>query len=116
MTPRQQIISILLAILVFIIILEMVRRRKLKEEYTWLWLLTGVAVVIIAVWYDLLLKITHFIGAVAPTSTVFIFALIFLLLVCLQFSVSISKLNDQVKNLAQEVTLLRAEKEKRKKD
>jgi hypothetical protein len=53
--------------------------------------------------------ITKIIGAVLPTTTVFIGALVFVLLLAVQFSVTISKLNTQVKNLVQENALLRTE-------
>ena len=105
----QKIMAILIAVTIFIVILELVRRRKLREEYSWLWLLTGGIIFILALWHGLLLRITHLLGAVLPTSTLFFCAIIFIVLLCLQFSVRISKLTDQVKNLAQELTILKAE-------
>jgi hypothetical protein len=108
MPIRQQIVAVVIAAFIFIAILELVRKRKLREEYSWLWLLTGTALVILTVWYELLIKITHFIGAVLPTSTLFFFAIIFLMLVCIQFSIKISTLTNQVKDLTQEVAILKA--------
>ena len=108
MPIRQKVVAFLIAISIFFVILELVRRRKLREEYSWLWLLTGALLVTLTIWYDLLVRITDLIGAVAPTSTLFFFALIFLILVCVQFSMRISALTNQVKDLAQEVTILKA--------
>ena len=51
-------------------------RRKLMEEYSWLWLLTGVFLVTLTLWYGLLLKITNLIGAVVPTSALFLLGLL----------------------------------------
>ena len=68
--------------------------------------------VILVIRYDLLIILTHFIGAITATSTLFFFAIIFLMLVCLQFSVIISKQEDRIKNLTQEITLLKAWQEK----
>ncbi len=110
MPLRQKIVAILIALSIFFIILELVRRRKLREEYSWLWLFTGAALIVLTVWYELLVRITLLIGAVAPTSTLFFFSIIFLMLICVQFSMRISKLTNQVKDLAQELTLLRAGK------
>ena len=84
------------------------------EEYSWLWLLTGIGLVILTLWYGLLVKVTHLIGAAVPTSALFLFALVFLMFVCLQFSVKISKLTNQVKNLTQELTILRPEIEEKR--
>jgi hypothetical protein len=109
MPLRQKIVAIMIAVSIFIIIIELVRKRKLREEYSWLWLLTGVALVILTVRYDLLVKLTHLLGAALPTSTLFFCGLIFLMLVCIQFSIKISKLANQVKDLVQEITLLKSE-------
>ena len=98
----------------FIIIIELVRRRKLREEYSWLWLLTGAGIIILAIFYDLLRNITELIGAENPTSTLFFFSTIFLVLLCLQFSVQISKLSDRVRKLTQELAILKPELNTRK--
>ena len=107
MPIKQKIVAIMIAVSIFIVILELVRKRKLREEYSWLWLLTGTILIVLTVWYDLLLQITWVIGAVLPTSTIFLFAIIFLMLVCIQFSVKISALTNQLKDLTQEITLLK---------
>ena len=88
-------------------VVELVRRRKLREEYSWLWLLTGGIIILLVVWYDLLLFITHLIGAIAPTTTLFIFGLLFLMLISLHYSMQISKLSHQVKEMAQQLALLK---------
>ena len=108
MPIRQKIMAVAIAFAIFIIILELVRRRRLREEYSWLWLLTGAGLIVLTVRYDLLVKISRLIGAVLPTSTLFFFGLMFLMLICLQFSIRISKLTNQVKDLGQEIALLRS--------
>ena len=110
MPLRQKIVAIMISISIFIIIIELVRKRKLREEYSWLWLFTGVVLVILTIRYDLLVNLTHLLGAVLPTSTLFFCGLIFLMLICIQFSIKISTLTNQVKDLVQEVTLLKAGK------
>ena len=105
-TWHQQIFAILAAIVVFLLIFELVRRRRLREEYSWLWLLTGTAMILLVVWYRLLLYITWIIGAGTPVTTLFLFSTLFLLLIAVHYSVIISKLTTQVKNLAQELALL----------
>ena len=114
MPIRQKIFALIAAIALCIFIVEMVRRKKLREEYSWLWLLTGFGVIVLAVWYDLLVFITEIIGATLPTTTLFVFALLFLLLIALHYSVKISSLTDQVRKLAQKIAILEAEKEEQK--
>jgi hypothetical protein len=76
-----------------------------------LWLLTGFLMLVLVVWYDALLWLTKLIGAVLPTTTLFLFGIIFLILISLHFAIKISILTDQVKNLAQRVSLLDAERD-----
>ena len=104
---QQKIFAILASIFLMLVVVELVRRRKLREEYSWLWLLTGGIIILLVVWYDLLLFITHLIGAVAPTTTLFIFGLLFLMLISLHYSIQISKLSHQVKEMAQQLALLK---------
>jgi hypothetical protein len=106
---HQKIFAIVASILIMIIVVELVRRRRLREEYSWLWLLTGAVIILLVVWYDLLLFLTHLIGAIAPTTTLFIFGLLFLMLISLHYSLQISKLSHQVKQMAQQLTLLKGQ-------
>ena len=104
---HQKIFAIMASILIMMLVVELVRRRRLREEYSWLWLLTGAVIILLVVWYDLLVYVTHLIGAIAPTTTLFIFGLLFLMLISLHYSLQISKLSHQVKEMAQQLTLLK---------
>lgn len=104
MKPRFLALGISVLLVVFIV--ELVRRRKLREEYSWLWLSLSLAMFVLALWPGLLHFVTGLIGAVLTTSTLFFFALVFLVLINIQFSVEISSLRSQVKNLAQQLALL----------
>ena len=104
---RQKIFTFILSIGLIIVIFELVRRRKLREEYSWLWMLTGAVVFVLAIWRSLLLYITHLIGAALPTSTIFFFGVFFLVLINLYFSVKLSTLTDQLNKITQELALLR---------
>ena len=110
MTIQQKIFAVAASLIIFIVIVSLIKNRKLKEEYAWLWLLTGAIIVVLVLWYDLLLILTHLIGAVLPTTTLFIFAILFLICLALDFAIKVSRLTEQVKNLAQKVSLLEAEK------
>ena len=114
MPIRQKIFALLAAIALCIFIVEMVRRKKLREEYSWLWLITSLGIIILVIWYDLLVFITEMIGAALPTTTLFVFGLLFLLLIALHYSVKISSLTDQVRNLAQKIAILQSELEERR--
>jgi len=114
-TFHQQIFSLIGGFLILFLIIALIRARKLREEYSWLWLLTGAVIFVIVIWYDLLVFVTRLAGAMLPTTTLFILAILFLILINLFFSVKISSLADQIKNLAQEIAILKKEKHERKK-
>lgn len=111
MLYRQKIFAIIASLLIMLVVFELVRRRKLREEYSWLWLLTGVVIILLVLWYDFLIFLTHLIGAIAPTTTLFIFGLLFLMLISLHYSIQISKLSHQVKELGQQLAMLREQVE-----
>ncbi len=89
-------------------ILNLVRQGRLREEYTPIWTVVGVAIVSLSVWFDGLRLITRAVGAWTPSSTLFFFGEIFLLVLCLNYAVRLSALTLQMKSLAQEVAMLRA--------
>jgi len=107
MPLQQKVFAIIVSVALLLFIVELVRRKKLREEYSWLWLLTGAIILILALWYDLLQWVTQLIGAALPTSTLFFLGLVFLILISIQFSVKVSELHNQVKNLVQGMGLLK---------
>lgn len=94
---------------ILVTILELIRKRKLREEYSVLWFATGIGILVLALWFPLLERLTALLGVVWPATTLFLFGLIFLVLISLHFSIKVSRLTDQVKDLAQESALLSEE-------
>jgi hypothetical protein len=91
-------------------IIELVRRRMLREEYSFIWLLTGFTFVLLAIEGEILVWLSNLVGIVVPVNMLFFLGLIFTMLLCLYFSLRISSLTTQVKNLAQKIALLEAER------
>lgn len=114
MNLRMKMIAVLIGCFLFVYIIELVRRRKLREEYSWLWLVTGATIVILSLWYDLLVAISNFTGGILPSSILFFCGMLFLILILLHMSVKISMLTDQIKTIAQQTAILKGEKEKKK--
>ncbi|HET6267742.1 MAG TPA: DUF2304 domain-containing protein [Acidobacteriota bacterium] len=116
MPLTQKIFAISMAVLFFIIVIDLARRKKLKVEYSILWIVTSSAILGLVVWYEPLVSLTKLIGAVLPTTTLFILGMMFLLFLNLHFSVKNSELSEQVKNLGHELgmhTMKEAEQEKK---
>ncbi|MFH0985379.1 MAG: DUF2304 domain-containing protein [Candidatus Omnitrophota bacterium] len=109
MLEHQKNFALFICCLVFLYTVNLVRRRKLREEYSVLWLVTSVLMFMLVLRYEWLETLTRLIGAGLPTTTLFICSIIFLMLIAVQFSIKLSNLTNQVKNLAQENALLRGE-------
>lgn len=114
MPLKQQLFSLIVCVVVFLFTISMVRKRRLREEYSVLWLCTSILMFVLVLKYDLLVMITNLIGAGLPTTTLFICSSLFLVLLAMQFSFRISRHSDQIKNLVQENALLREELEELK--
>lgn len=111
-----RVVALLVALGFLAAVLNLVRRGRLKEEYTPIWTVAAAAIVVLSVWFDAVRMITRAVGAWTPSSTLFFFGEIFLLVVCLNYAVRLSALGARVKLLAQEVSILRAELERRADD
>ena len=105
----SRIVALVSAALLFGAVLECVRRRKLLEEFTPIWMTCAFAILALAISFDALIWITDLIGAWAPSSTVFFFGLAFLMAISLSYAVRLSTLSNQVKILAQELALMKEE-------
>jgi hypothetical protein len=103
----SRVVALVFAALLFGAVLECVRRRKLLEELTPIWMTCAFAILVLAISLDVLIWITDLIGAWAPSSTVFFFGLAFLMAISLGYAIRLSALSSQVKILAQELALMR---------
>ena len=90
-----------------LLVLELIRRGRLKERYALLWLFSGVVLLILSLSRSLLEFLARKVGIFYPPSLLFLIAFVFLLLITLHFSAVISGLSEKNKRLAQEVALLR---------
>jgi hypothetical protein len=116
MQDRIQIVSIVAAVLVVFVILELVRRRRLLERYALLWLGSGLVLLALAIWRDALSKLANAIGVAYPPNALFLIAFGFVLFLLLHFSLAVSRLSDQTKVLAQRLALLEEKVERRTSD
>ncbi len=107
MPTRQIVVFLGLVLVLLVAILELVRRRVLRVEYSWLWIASCLTTVLLILRYDLLVELTDLVGAVVPTSTLFFLCILYLALLSLHYSIRISDLTHQVKDLAQELAVLR---------
>lgn len=103
------LVAIVVATVMLLVVIELVRKRKLREEYAVVWIATAVLLMVLALWTDVLDWIRTLLKADTQASTLFFGAILFLMLLALQFSVRLTKLTFRNKALGQEVALLRKE-------
>jgi hypothetical protein len=94
---------------VLLLVVELIRRGRLKERYSLLWLFAGGVLLVLSSSRNILEYISNLVGIYYPPSFLFLLAFLFLLLITLHFSVTISGLSEKNKRLAQELALLRQE-------
>ena len=111
MIDRSIIFAVGASVIALFVILELVRRRRLREEYSLLWLGTAIVMLVVGVWRDLLHGLASTVGIVYPPNLLFLLAALFLLFIQLYFSTVITKLTQENKEIAQQVALLRHEVE-----
>ena len=99
--PSTRLIALLVSATFLLLVFNLVRRGRLKEEYTPIWVVVAVSVMVLSLWSDLLLAIAHLIGAWTASSTLYFLGEIFLLVLCLNYAVRLSHLSTQMKQLAQ---------------
>jgi hypothetical protein len=106
---RPDTILIVVPVVMFSIVLEMVRRRRLREDYSLLWLGTFGVLVVLAIFRDMLLEpLARMMGIFDPRIALFVIWFGMLLLISLQFSAVLTKLALENKQAAQHIALLTA--------
>lgn len=113
--PNQvQYIAIGFSLILFFVILFLIRKRRIKEEYSLMWLLFSLVFIVFALWRKGLDVVSGFLGIAYPPAAMLLILLMAVFLIMIEFSMIISKLADKNKNLAQEIGLLYHETEKLK--
>jgi hypothetical protein len=102
-----RVIALAVSTIFLLAVLNLVRRGRLKEEYTPIWTLVALAIMVLSIWFDAVRFVMRMVGAWTESSTLYFFGELFLLVLCLNYAVRLSGLSVQVKVLAQEVSMLR---------
>lgn len=101
------ITGIIAALCTFLFVFELLRRGILKEKFAVLWLVVSSGLLLIAIFPSLLAWAARLLGITLPANLLFILAGLILLLVSVQLSFEVSKLDTRVRRLAEDQALLR---------
>lgn len=106
MSPRTVLIGTVASILLLAIIIELVRRRRLRIGYSLLWLFVGMVALVLVLFRGLVTFASQLMGIASPRSLLFTVGIAFAILILLEHSLTLTILWRQNKNLAQDQALL----------
>ena len=106
-SPRLNLVAIVGSALLLLVILELIRRRYLRERYALIWIILGALFLVISIRMDILYGLAQVLGFSVPSNALFFFGILFLLLISLGLSVITSRLAEKNRVLTQEVVLLK---------
>jgi hypothetical protein len=107
MDTRIQILAIAVSLMVILLVVWLIRGRKLREEYSIVWLLGSLVLLVFSIWRGLLDIIARLVGVYYAPAVLLLVTIFFGALAFLHFSVVISSQAEQQKNMAQEIALLK---------
>jgi hypothetical protein len=110
-TPlRVSLVAALVSFAFLVVVLDLIRRRRLRERYALLWLLTAGVLIVLSLWRSGLDTLAGLVGISYAPSALFAVAAVFVVVVLLHFSTVISRLSDENAILAQRLALLEADR------
>ncbi|MCZ6785336.1 MAG: DUF2304 domain-containing protein [Proteobacteria bacterium] len=106
-SQATRVLAILASLGLAATVLWLVRRRSLREEYTPIWMAVAAGLMLVSFNLDIMRAMARVLGAWSAASTIFFMGEVFLLVICLNFAVRLSRASGQLRLLGQEVALLR---------
>lgn len=112
-TPEMRILGIAVAVLFSLVVFELVRRRALLEKYAFAWIIVSFILLLVAIFPDVFLNgPAHILKISIPANMLFLLGFIATGAFLLRLTVHISKLNEKLTRLTQELAIIRLEIEK----
>lgn len=105
-TTRIQILAVAASLALIASVFELIRRGKLREEYSLLWFLSSVVLLFFSLWRGAFDYIAHRLGIAYSPALLILVMLFFGMLLMVHFSIVVSRLTGENKRLAQELALL----------
>ncbi len=109
MTLTSYLLGIVGAVLVIVVVVELLRRGRLRERHAVWWLVAGLFALIAAIFPGTVVWAARTIGIEVPINLVFFVSIAILFLVCLQLSAEVTRLESKTRTLAERLALLELE-------
>jgi len=108
-TNVVQIVAIAVSASLLVTVIDLVHRRRLREEYAFVWLIGALGLLGLAVWRNSLDLVARWLGVYYPPAVLLLAVILAVFIVSLYFSVVISKQRQQIERLVEELALLEAD-------
>lgn len=105
-------ISIVLAILFILIVIDLVKKNRLIEKYSILWMIFSAIVLIFAIIPEFTIELADFLGIMYAPALLFLAGILFLLFYVLYLTKVISKQEARIVKLTQEIAILKEKVDK----
>ncbi|MBN9139610.1 MAG: DUF2304 domain-containing protein [Micrococcales bacterium] len=109
MTLTVYIFSVAAALVTLIVVIDLLRRRRLRERHAIWWLVAGIMALLVSLVPQVLIWAAAVVGVEVPLNLVFFVSLAVLFLVCIQHSVELTALEAKTRALAERLALLELE-------
>lgn len=108
MTNTVQIGAVIVSCLLLVLVIELVRRRALTEEYSFIWIVCAAALLWLSIWRGVLDTAAQWLGIFYPPAVLLLVLIFFVFLASLYFSVVISRQREQIEQLIEDLAILDA--------
>jgi hypothetical protein len=109
MIDRTQVVALAVSMLLLIVVLELVRRRKLTEEYSFLWIAASLVLLALSARREIIHTAARWLGVFYPPIVLLLVLIVMVFVASLWFSVIVSRQRRQIEYLMQETAILSAE-------
>lgn len=103
---RVQLVVLIISLFVTGFIVEQVRRRRLAVEYSLIWIVAGIGMIVLSLWKNGIEYIADLMGIYYAPSAIFVIFGILVFVLCVHFSLEISRLSSTNRVLVQRIALL----------
>ena len=106
---RIQVIAIACNLVFFYFVINLVRKKRIKEEYSLLWILFCIVFLVFSFWREGLEVLATWLGIFYAPMAFLLILILGILSILIHYSVVISRMSEQNKALVQELGLLKTE-------
>lgn len=104
--------SIIFSIIFILFIINLVKNNKLDEKYSILWIVFGIIILIVSIFPNIIIKIAQIFDVYYPPALLLLFAIVVLGFYIIHITITITKQNQMIVKLTQEIGILKERKEK----